>query len=299
VGLRRGFPKGKINKDEPEIDCAVREVLEETGFDCREYVRSADDVLTTRVATQTIKLFVARGVPEDTAFETQTRKEISQITWFGLDEIPQNSHFFMVTPFLPLIKSWIGKLKKRQQQQTTELHALLGLSPNRENQSPNGNGAKSRRPSKKHLGERVDRQTFGDGASARGWSANEMFATNQRLFGVQTDYSFEKYTTALPHQQHAQVAPARNGPISLMHLLQPATASSPAMPLTTMPLASPSASAEPRAQRTRAARTLTYAQEPVVSDAYTAPASFVRTCTPATPTGFQFDKGEILAALIF
>ena len=27
------FPKGKINQDEPERDCALREVREETGVD--------------------------------------------------------------------------------------------------------------------------------------------------------------------------------------------------------------------------------------------------------------------------
>ncbi len=38
------FPAGKVNKDEPEIDCAVREVKEETGFDGTHYVHQ-DDVL--------------------------------------------------------------------------------------------------------------------------------------------------------------------------------------------------------------------------------------------------------------
>lgn len=28
-----GFPKGKVNEEEDPADCAVREVLEETGFD--------------------------------------------------------------------------------------------------------------------------------------------------------------------------------------------------------------------------------------------------------------------------
>jgi mRNA-decapping enzyme subunit 2 len=36
AALVRGFPKGKINKDEAELDCAVREVQEETGFNCRQ-----------------------------------------------------------------------------------------------------------------------------------------------------------------------------------------------------------------------------------------------------------------------
>ncbi|KAK3710364.1 hypothetical protein QZH41_002803 [Actinostola sp. cb2023] len=32
-----GFPKGKVNKDEDEFECAIREVCEETGFDMRNY----------------------------------------------------------------------------------------------------------------------------------------------------------------------------------------------------------------------------------------------------------------------
>jgi len=30
------FPRGKINKDEKDLDCAIREVYEETGFDIKE-----------------------------------------------------------------------------------------------------------------------------------------------------------------------------------------------------------------------------------------------------------------------
>lgn len=45
-----GFPKGKINKDEPEIDCAIREVLEETGFDLDGRLRE-DDCMSTRHVT--------------------------------------------------------------------------------------------------------------------------------------------------------------------------------------------------------------------------------------------------------
>lgn len=33
-GSTWGFPKGKIDKDEDKVSCAVREVLEETGYDC-------------------------------------------------------------------------------------------------------------------------------------------------------------------------------------------------------------------------------------------------------------------------
>ena len=33
-----GFPKGKINEAEHDYDCAIREVIEETGFDITPYI---------------------------------------------------------------------------------------------------------------------------------------------------------------------------------------------------------------------------------------------------------------------
>ena len=35
-GANWSFPRGKINKDENDLKCAVREVYEETGFDIQE-----------------------------------------------------------------------------------------------------------------------------------------------------------------------------------------------------------------------------------------------------------------------
>ena len=43
-----GFPKGKVNKDEKEFNCAVREVLEETGFDITLY-SSPDEFLESTI----------------------------------------------------------------------------------------------------------------------------------------------------------------------------------------------------------------------------------------------------------
>lgn len=71
-----GFPKGKINKDEPEITCAIREVEEETGFDLTGWVNENDYFEITRREQKT-KLYIARGIPEDTVFAPKVRKEIS------------------------------------------------------------------------------------------------------------------------------------------------------------------------------------------------------------------------------
>lgn len=80
-GARWSFPRGKINKDEPDLECAVREVYEETGYDLKEagLVKSEEEMKYIEVSMreQHMRLYVFRGVPKDTHFEPRTRKEIS------------------------------------------------------------------------------------------------------------------------------------------------------------------------------------------------------------------------------
>lgn len=80
-GAKWSFPRGKINKDESDLDCAVREVYEETGLDLQEagLVLPEEQMKSIDVTMreQSLKLYVFRGVPMDTNFEPRTRKEIS------------------------------------------------------------------------------------------------------------------------------------------------------------------------------------------------------------------------------
>ena len=77
------FPRGKINQDEADLDCAVRETYEETGFDLKEagLVLSEEEMdqnkIQLHVRDQNIMLYIFRGVPMDAHFEPRTRKEIS------------------------------------------------------------------------------------------------------------------------------------------------------------------------------------------------------------------------------
>ncbi|KAI4190712.1 MAG: hypothetical protein LQ346_004874 [Caloplaca aetnensis] len=128
------FPRGKINKDELDLDCAVREVYEETGYDIQAagLVRSPETMKYIDVAIQHqhIRLYVFRGVPPDTLFEARTRKEISKIEWWKLSDLPtlkkkkqqqegrgedlatNANKFYMVAPFLVPLKKWISHQKK-------------------------------------------------------------------------------------------------------------------------------------------------------------------------------------------
>lgn len=125
------FPRGKINKYEPDLDCAVREVFEETGHDLKEAGRIADnqDFVETTIRAQHIKLYIFPGVPMNTHFEPRTRKEISEIEWCKLSELPamkrqerkqegrgedlaiNAKRFYMVAPFMAELKRWIAKQK--------------------------------------------------------------------------------------------------------------------------------------------------------------------------------------------
>ena len=120
-----GFPKGKVNEEEPPHLCAVREVHEETGFDISEYI-DQEEWIEQVINDQTVRLYLIPGVPETTQFKTNTRCEIKDIRWFDVNALPSSktdhgckqklglapNSFFMVIPFLRDIKHWI-KLKQK------------------------------------------------------------------------------------------------------------------------------------------------------------------------------------------
>ncbi|KAL8994073.1 MAG: hypothetical protein Q9169_005863 [Polycauliona sp. 2 TL-2023] len=133
-GANWSFPRGKINKDETDLACAVREVYEETGYhvEAAGLVGAPDGTKYIDVAIQHqhIRLYVFRGVPMDTHFEARTRKEISKIDWWRLSDLPtlkkkkqqqegrgedlalNANKFYMVAPFLVPLKKWISQQKR-------------------------------------------------------------------------------------------------------------------------------------------------------------------------------------------
>ncbi|KAI0692759.1 DCP2-domain-containing protein [Cytidiella melzeri] len=100
------FPKGKINEMEERPACAVREVLEETGYDLAGQIDPAN-VVELSIRDQSLSLYIVPNVPEDFPFETRTRKEISKISWFKLADLPTwkrgktvPGKFYLITPFI-------------------------------------------------------------------------------------------------------------------------------------------------------------------------------------------------------
>ncbi|XP_044718061.1 dcp2, box A domain-containing protein [Hirsutella rhossiliensis] len=123
-GASWSFPRGKINKDEDDLDCAIREVYEETGLDLRAAglapTEKRPKYIEISMREQQLRLYVFRDIPMATDFQPRTRKEISKIQWYKLSDLPtfrkrgdksaQNrndagaggggSKFYMVAPFL-------------------------------------------------------------------------------------------------------------------------------------------------------------------------------------------------------
>jgi len=54
---------------------ADQQVLEETGFDLAGRVNPKDRI-QTQISAQTVTMFMAKDIDENTVFKTQTRKEI-------------------------------------------------------------------------------------------------------------------------------------------------------------------------------------------------------------------------------
>ncbi|RXI09131.1 hypothetical protein DVH24_023275 [Malus domestica] len=116
-GSSWSFPRGKKNKDEEDHACAIREVLEETGFDVTNLL-DKDEYIEVIFGQQRVRLYIIAGVREDTAFAPLTKKEISEIAWHRLDDLQPASDdvisrgitglkLYMVSPFLATMKSWI------------------------------------------------------------------------------------------------------------------------------------------------------------------------------------------------
>lgn len=115
-----GFPKGKVVEEESEAHCAQREVLEETGYDISDKIKD-DQYLEIQINDQTIRLYIITGVSKTENFEPRTRREIKDVKWFSIDELPVHrkdlrtkqtlgyspNAFFMVIPFLKALKQWI------------------------------------------------------------------------------------------------------------------------------------------------------------------------------------------------
>ncbi|GJQ14073.1 hypothetical protein GpartN1_g5864.t1 [Galdieria partita] len=194
-GKSWSFPKGKVGKDESYETCAVREAREEVGFDVSKQL-FRENLLTSNWQGHESYIFIVPGIPDTTKFETNTRKEISEIKWHDIFSLPspdddsggtelhpklKRSRFFSVLPFVKPLQSWV--LSRNRKLGVTR--DFLGLQ-NTRTKSPCYNFtskrvsrrdviSKQRVETKPVKTNRKDVETFGVGKPFRSWEEERNF----------------------------------------------------------------------------------------------------------------------------
>mmetsp|Transcript_22857 Transcript_22857/g.58241 ORF Transcript_22857/g.58241 Transcript_22857/m.58241 type:complete len:354 (-) Transcript_22857:491-1552(-) len=123
-----GFPRGKVNRNESEVDCACREVMEETGMVIDDMI-VPEHCIEATMDGKLNKLYIITGLdPETARFAPKVQKEIGAYAWHYVNELPASGHeadqaylasggnrhrFFMVQPFVRKLRSWISQQRRR------------------------------------------------------------------------------------------------------------------------------------------------------------------------------------------
>lgn len=195
------FPRGKVNENETPVDCAIREVLEETGFDVSANIHHNDVIRVEEGERGSIELFIVTNVPESTKFVTKARKEVSKIEFFNLNSLPKG--IFGVKQFLPELRKWI---KRRKQRGSPFISPPPAAKVNK-NQAINVENPEkfqkilvNEKAFKKFDNRNVD--TF-QGEDAKRWSVDEMFAANSQLTGKNyKEYDGNPHTFGSSHPRY-------------------------------------------------------------------------------------------------
>lgn len=176
-GKTWSFPKGKVGKGESYETCAAREAREEVGFDVSNQL-DRENLLTSTWQGHESFIFIVPGIPENTKFETNTRKEISEIKWHEIFSLPSSeedreglhpkmkrNRFFSILPFVKPLQKWV--LSRRQKLKTTRIFPSFqdteGLSSNTVGKGNSRRVAlsKQRIHTKSTKENKKDKETFG------------------------------------------------------------------------------------------------------------------------------------------
>ncbi len=147
---------------------------------------------------RTVTMFVATGVPADFPFAPRTRKEISKIDWFRLDELDGGtSKFWGCKPVLFQLRAWIATCSRRPAKHAKPASTRIVRNA--------GVIAPPPTASKDVLKDSV---TFGE-PSDSSWSVEKMFAVNEQLTGRKFTYDGSAQTFGdVPVVRHAALKPA-------------------------------------------------------------------------------------------
>jgi len=195
------FPAGKVNQNEKSVEAAGRETYEETGFDpnCQlgatkllkaqaesgegpklSWVTPLEDINELHYIEEGSKkrraCYVCRGVPKDFDFDPVARKEVAEVAWHDLNDLPKKN--FAVLPFVTQLRRWIKKQKKK--------------GNNRTNSRGRDSSTVKKRQGGNRTGSRGKVRDENDSLAASGlanvgddtrWTEEDMFKTNEKMSG--------------------------------------------------------------------------------------------------------------------
>ena len=218
-----GFPKGKVNQNESPLLCAAREVHEETGYNPLDHCKE-ENVIAYHEENKLIKLFIAIDVPENTVFNTMTRKEISKVEFHPLSDLPEGC--YGVHQFLPSLHRWIRIEKERKAKELKEARkrakekgrggagarVVADCEDVKEEKFPKG---RTRKAGMDEDDERDDtdlllssafdernQATFADEPGSTGWKVDDMFAAVTKLTGRKYDYDGNPHNFGASHPRY-------------------------------------------------------------------------------------------------
>ncbi|KAI2501060.1 Dcp2 [Fragilaria crotonensis] len=196
------YPAGKVNQHETGTDAGARETYEETGFDpnCSlgETKRMLDsgeliswkplqeeDALVVIDAGKRRTMYVCRGVPIDFPFAPVARKEVADVQWHSVDDIPKKS--FAVLPFMKQLRRWIKTRSRPGKKQPTP--GPKRPSSTKKPRSAN-NSSRGRNNSRGRVRDDDPLTTSGLASAGEisGWTEADMFKVNEQLIGRKVEY---------------------------------------------------------------------------------------------------------------
>ena len=197
------FPAGKVNQHETGSEAGARETYEETGFDpnclyglTKQMKDEADaaggslpwkpldeeDALVFIDGGKRRTLYVCRGVPEDFHFTPVARKEVSDVEWRSLDDLPKKS--FAVFPFMQQLRRWVKKNNKTNVKNTKTPAKKRTGSASRSRNNSCGRDSRGR--------VREDDPLISSGLAESGeddgWTEEDMFKANEIILGRKITY---------------------------------------------------------------------------------------------------------------
>lgn len=106
------FPKGKKSMNESGMQCAVRETLEEVGFNAESKIIDSSVTIFDKIT-----FYFVLNVDMKTKFKTTTRNEIKKIFWFDLSKVnlvKNRKEYKIFTTAFSLAEKMIEDFKKAE-----------------------------------------------------------------------------------------------------------------------------------------------------------------------------------------